>query len=360
MKWDFKTIVAIIAVGLFVFEMIAIGVLGGGSLPFFQKEEEQNVGQVEFSGSIRTYDPFLVIVGGIDNVLMNDLKSLEGVKEITAEQGNTVVLVETRDDVYPTAVYLKSLNITSYSLANIAAPGIVPVLLETGEEVNASFSVPIKIETTPLVPPDTIVNIAMLVAVSENAVVDYGSAYILTEDKTITLDGTIENEMFEYSYDIPWEERNNITEDEFDEYGDVYYQKNSMGFFERELTQNEIVYAKQFDYIEYIDKKSAVFSEDFSDTEQAASDLNVSISFSPSTLTILSNETLNLTYDSSLSYIYTVKIDPSDYLIDENMQVVTLQSTGKINDTEVPISLKGKFVGDVLFEMESVAILEEQ
>jgi len=360
MKWDFKTIVAILAVGLFVLNMVAIGVLGGGKLPFFQEEEKQNIGQVEFSGSIRTYDPFLVIVGGIDNKLMNDLKSMEGVREITAEQGNTVVLVETRDDVYPTAVYLKSLNITSYSLANIASPGIVPVLLETGEEVNASFAVPIKIETTPLVPPDTIVSIAMLVVVSENAVVNYGSAYILTEDKTITLDGTIENEMFEYRYNVPWEERNDIAEEEFDDYGDVYYQKNSMGFFERELTQGEIVGAKQFDYIEYIDKRSAVFSEDFSDVEQAVSDLNVNLSFSPSTLVILSNETLNLSYDGSLSYIYTVKMDPGDYIIDENMQVVTLQSSRKIYDEDVPISLKGKFIGDVLFELETVAILQEQ
>ena len=360
MKWDFKTIVAILAVGLFILNIVAIGVLGGGQLPFFQEEEEQNVGQVEFNGSIRTYDPFLVIVGGIDTALMNDLKSLEGVKEITAEQGNTVILVETRDDVYPTAVYLKSLNVTSYSLANIASPGIVPVLLETGEEVNASFAVPIKIETTPLVPPDTIVNIAMLVAVSENAVVNYGSAYILTEDRTITLDGTIQNELFEYRYDIPWEERNDITEEEFDEYGDVYYQKNSIGFFERELTQGELVGAKQFDYIEYIDKRSAVFSENFTDAEQAISDLNVNVSFSPSTLAILSNETLNLTYDGSLSYIYTVKMEPGDYIIDENMQVVTLQSSRKIYDEEVSISLTGKFVGDVLFELETVAMLEEQ
>jgi len=360
MKWDFKTIVAILAVGLFVLNMVAIGVLGGGQLPFFQEEEQQTLGQVQFNGSIRTYDPYLVVPGGMDSSLMNDLKSMDGVKEITAEQGNTVIFLETRDEVYPTALYLKGLNITAYSLANIASPGIVPVILETGEEINASFSVPIRIETTPLVPPDTIVNIAMLVLVSDNTVINYGSAYILTEEKTITLEGEIQKEMFSYSYNIPWEQRNNISKEQFESYGDVYYQKNNIGFFERELTQQEMLDAKQFDYIEYIDKRSAVFSEEFADYGKVSSDLNVNVSFSPSMLSILTNETMNLTYDGSLSYIYTVKMDPGEYNIDENTQTVNLQSSRKISEDEVLLSLTGKFIGNMLFELETVAILEEQ
>jgi len=360
MKWDFKTIVALLAVGLFILNMVAIGVLGGGTLPFFQDEEQQVMGQIEFNGSIRTYDPYLVIPGGIDTSLMNDLKSMEDVKEITAEQGNTVIVLETRDGVYTTALYLKTLNITAYTLANIAPPGMTPVLLETGEEVNASFSIPIRIETTPLVPPDTIVSIAMLVLVSDNSIVNYGSAYILTEDKTITLEGEITKEMFAYSYNIPWEQRNNVTSEQFESYGDVYYEKSNIGFFGRELTQEEMLAAKQLEYIEYIDKKSAVFSENFADYDRAASDLNVNLSFSPSVLSILANETLNLTYDSSLSYMYTVNMDPGDYIIDENMQTVTLQSHRKIPDNDVLLSLEGKFIGATLFELENVAILEEQ
>jgi len=271
-----------------------------------------------------------------------------------------VIVLETRDGVYTTALYLKTLNITAYTLANIAPPGMTPVLLETGEEVNASFSIPIRIETTPLVPPDTIVSIAMLVLVSDNSIVNYGSAYILTEDKTITLEGEITKEMFAYSYNIPWEQRNNVTSEQFESYGDVYYEKSNIGFFGRELTQEEMLAAKQLEYIEYIDKKSAVFSENFADYDRAASDLNVNLSFSPSVLSILANETLNLTYDSSLSYMYTVNMDPGDYIIDENMQTVTLQSHRKIPDNDVLLSLEGKFIGATLFELENVAILEEQ
>jgi len=360
MKWDFKTIVALLAVGLFVFEIVAIGVLGGGTLPFFEKQEQQVLGQVEFNGSIRTYDPFLVIPGGIDSSLMTDLKSLDGVKEITAEQGDTVILLETRDDVYSTALYLKTLNITSYTLANIAPPGFVPVLLETGETVNATFSVPIKVETTPLVPPDTMVSVAIVVLVSENAIVNYGSAYILTEEKTVSLTGKVENEMFAYVYSIPWEERNNITPDDFEAYGEVYYQKENMGFFDRELTSDEMLAAKQLDYIEYIDKRSAVFSDDFTDSEEAISDLDAGISFLPSMLAIISNETLNITYDSSQSYLYTIRINPGEYTIDENMQVITIESPDEVSASTVPLSLKGKFIGPILFEIESVSISREQ
>lgn len=360
MKWDFKTIVAILAVGLFVLNIVAIGVLGGGQLPFFQEHEEQVLGQVEFNGSIRTYDPFLVVSGGISGNLMNDLRSLEGVRDITAEQGNTVIVLETRDDVYPTAIYLKNENITSYTLANIAPPGLVPVKLETGEEVNANFAVPVKIETTPLVPPDTIVTVSMVVLVSENAIIDYGSVYIKTEQKTVYLDGIVEDEMRRYMYSIPWEERSNITEEEFEEYGDVNYEKDSMGFFDRELTTEEMFTIKQFDYIEYIDKRSAVFSENFTDTEQAISDLGVQITFSASTLEILTDERLYLDYDSSLYYIYTIRLDSSEYTIDEDMQLVTIESEDKIRDDVVPVSLTGKFIGPILFELESVSIVEEQ
>ena len=103
-----KTILALVAVLIFIFSMIGAGMLGSGISLFGGEEENQEIGYAEFSGILRTYDPILVIPGGITLELMNELESLQGVEDVYEEQGNTVIELETRDDVYPTAIYLKN------------------------------------------------------------------------------------------------------------------------------------------------------------------------------------------------------------------------------------------------------------
>ncbi|MFH1222489.1 MAG: hypothetical protein V1492_05390 [Candidatus Micrarchaeota archaeon] len=353
---NWKAALAVLAVLIFIFEIVAFGFIGGSGWSIFgngDNAQAEKLGQVEFKGSIRTYEPILVVpVGRLRGSMFNDIRSMAGVKEVTDEAGNTVIQLETRDDVYPVAAELKKKNITTYSVANIAPPGVATVVLQGGDSINVSFgNVAVRVETEPIVPPDTQVTVTMVVSVLNGQITGYQGALIKTEENVIALRGKVQSELIVYTYSIPWSERNNVDVAALQQYGAVQYDKKNIGFFSSELTQQQIVLAKQFSYVTYIDKKSVVLEENFTDAAKAATDLGSNITFTQSTLTVRTNQTLDLNYTGSSRYAYVVKLEQSDYTVPEALQLITVESDSQLNATEVQLSVRGKFVGNVLIDM---------
>jgi hypothetical protein len=245
-------------------------------------------------------------------------------------------------------------------VANIASPSIIPVVFEDGTTANVTTGdVRIQVETEPLVPPDTQVGLAMLVAVSNSRIIQYGSTFIKTEEKNITLEGALQWTMFEYSYSIPWENRTAVDAKALSaEYGKAEYSRKDVGFFKSELAPAQLIELKKLDYVEYIDKKSVVFSENFTDAAKAESEMNTSMSFQPSSLRIVTNSTANLPYPNEAAYIYSIRLNPENYDIPEHLLNVVITSDRQYDypSATVQVSINGQFIGSTLVTIKEAKI----
>ena len=115
-----KILVVVVAFG-FLTEILAFK----GTVPFIGGDiisSAANItGTTTFNGSIRTYDPFLLVPANTSKALMDQIGTRDGVKSVQLQAEGYVVQTDTRDDVYPLAVYLRSQNVSSVSVANIVS-----------------------------------------------------------------------------------------------------------------------------------------------------------------------------------------------------------------------------------------------
>ncbi len=354
---NWKAILALIAVSILVFELFAMGLLGRGSI-LGNVQEKQLYGETEFQGSIRTYEPFLFIPSkeALSGTMVHEIKALSGVTQLSSEATGTVIYLETRDDVYPVALALKKKNITVYSLANIAAPAEFPVLLENGQTINATGSaVAIRVETQPMIPPDSIVTIKMAVMVENNRIVQYGNALIKTENKMLSFEGEVQKQRIRQMFYIPWDERNDLDTAPLENLT-FQYEKNNLAVFSVELPLEKVMAVRELDYVLYVDKKSAVFAENFTDAERAESDFGVSLAFQPSLLVVESEEGLELPYNSTSLYIYEIKLSLPDYSVPDELRVLTIESSNRITRQKVNVSATVSAVGPVMLNIENAII----
>lgn len=354
---NWKAVLALIAVFILVFELFAMGLLGSGSI-FGKPQEKQAYGGTEFQGSIRTYEPFLFISSKeqLGGNIINEIKEMPGVTQLTTEAGGIIIHLDTRDDVYPVAVALRKKNITAYSLANIAAPAEVPVLLENGQVVNASWSVAaVRAETLAVIPVDSVVTVKMMVLVEDNKIIQYGNAIIKTDEKTLSFEGEVLDEKIRQVFYVPWEKRNDVDLALFENMT-FSYEKSSLAIFSEELPVEKTVLARQLDYVVYVDKKSAVFADNFTDAGRASADLGVPLVFQPSLLTVEGGEEVELPYNSTRSYLYEIKILLPEYYLPEEFQVLEIESREPIAGQKVNMSAMVSAVGPVVLDIENVTL----
>lgn len=309
---DSKQIIVLAVALLFVLSSFFIG----GNFVFRGDTSKENVsGQVVFEGIIRTYDPMLYTESNISNVVVDELRAMEGVQSVVLEGQVYKISTETRDDVYPVAEFLRSKGIISVATANIVAPNKME--MNTGTETtNVTFAQgAIRVVTEPLIDTDESVTVSMLGVAENGFLVGYGSATILFSEKQVQLTATIQSTSAEYIYTIPWEER------DIDAEGD-YTRVDSL-IFGDPLDLGQIMTIKQFDYIEYIDENSAQVKADFVNKTKVEEDLgNISVRFPPSTL--ITQEELD--FDGSALYTYSVILESEEYKIkDKEFEIKTTE-----------------------------------
>lgn len=361
-KFNWKVIVAVLAVAIFIFEIVALGVLGSGSRDSGggTTTGELLTGNAQFNGIIRTYDPLLGTNLQLDTATLDQIRAMNGVKEVTSTQDGTAIITETRDDVYPIGYLLRQKNITVYAIANIVPTSNIEVELENGSKINASAGqVAFRVITEPFVDVDTEVTINMVAQISDGKVINYGSAGIVSEEKKLLTNATVLDIDYIYTYSIPWEKRDSVNVGQLNQYGQVDYKKKNTVFFKQPLTINEVMAKRNISYITYIDQYSIGCSENFTNISRVISDFSgKNITFDSSTLKIASNRSLGLNYSSS-SVVYHYKVSVPAQINGTALEVSEIEfQSDKVYPTNSKINLEitGTVIGNKMVVIRNAAI----
>lgn len=346
---------ALIMILVLVLEPLSRGGLFGGSSTGTVLESGDNVtGTTVFNGTIRTYDPILYMDPITDQALVNELRNLPGVLDVKSETNALVVQTETRDDVFPTATWLRERNITSYSVANIALSSQIEVQTSTGI-VNATvYGGVVRVVAEPLLDAGEQVTVSMVAVISSGQVIDYSSASLLLQPTDIVIDAEVESlEGVVATYLIPWEERNSLDLSAFD---DITYNKVDSIIFTTPLTVSQVLAKKQFSYVTYIDANSAQVESGFDNvTLLEANFQDTPFVLPDSELVLRVDELPELDYSpESVYYSYKLRLADPPYQMDDTM-VLETEEEYELGST-VQISIEALVLGDKVLSVKRVSL----
>lgn len=344
------------------FAVVAIVVLfltetfyfGGGLPNLFKPSNSANVtGVAVFNGTIRTYDPFLFIQGEIPQSVIDKLNTKKEVRSIQQVSGGMMVNLDSRDSVYPVAVFLRENNVTSYSRANIVVDEQIEVQTLTGKVKTFIPNGVIQVVSQPLVDADSVVPIQIGVTLRDDVIISYDSASILEEDVSLTLDAKVVSLSHKtYAYSIPWENRNSLGN--LSAYGEVDYKKVDSIIFTQPLSIDQIVLKKAAPFVLYIDANSAQVEPSFDDLEQLNTTFQgINFVLPPSKLTISTNMTPDLQYNSVVTYSYIVTLTNSTYSFGQNSFLIE-SSVPYEDGSEIKLKIDALTMGDKIISIKRV------
>ncbi len=353
-KNDIIKIAALVVVVGFITELFFIG---GGFTNFnlfaSSSKSKNTTGETIFNGTIRTYDPILVLPLNTSQSIVDQLRITDGVLSVQNDPQGIIVRTETRDDVYPLSMMLSQKNITTYSIANIAVTSQVEVATADGK-INASIpNGVVRVATEPLLDSDNEVSVYMVAVVSEGVVVDYGSASILLNNIEVLVNATLDSLNFKsYTYSIPWEERNNIGD--ISKYGKIDYKKVDLIVFKTPLSAEQILIKKQLPYITYIDSDSAQVESDFTNISLLETNFaDAPFDLPDSKLVIVTNGTPDVKFNHTIKYQYS--LIPKDSGYDFGTLIIDSDKEYEINQTlELNISANG--IGSKILSIKHVGL----
>jgi hypothetical protein len=244
------------------------------------------------------------------------------------------VNTQTRDDVFPIDTYLRSVNVTAYSVANIAATDVIPLDTPLGTVNTTVASGVIRVVTEPIVDSGTPVSVSLVAIESDGVIIDITSANLITQDVTILMDSNVSGlDHVSYSYSIPWENRTSLGN--LSQYGQYTYDQVDSIVFQSPINISQVLEKKAFPFIVYIDTHGAQVDPSFSNLTQVEQDFqDTPFLLPPSTLNIISktNVTPNIPFDPTVSYAYNLTLL-------ENETNYTLPVGSLLVDTNYPIQL---------------------
>jgi hypothetical protein len=353
-KTDILKIVALLVVVGFLAEPLWFG---GGLVTFFgssqQLQSGTNIsGTAVFNGTIRTYDPFLYIEGSIQQSVIDQLNVREEVSGMEQTGNGLLVSVDTRDDVYQLALFLRQINVTSYTRANLIVDQAIEVKTLTGI-VNVTMpSGVVQLICEPLVDADTEVPVTMTATLQNNQIISYEASLIVSTEN-LTANAKVDSiNMTTYTYTIPWDERNSL---DLSKYDNVKYTKVDSIVFTEPLSVSQILAKKSsFSFIEYIDSSSAQVNSSFNDLDQLEEAFgDVGFTLPPSTLVITSDEEPALDYEHTTLYTYSIYVDSTT--IGENYFNIDSAAEYQIED-EIELTIEVLSLGDKVIEIRRVSL----
>jgi len=328
---DKKLLMKILVVGAALLFITSSIRPGSFSLGDSSSGGENITGMVSFDGTIRTYDPYLILESSINDSVIGQIRNMEGVETVTLEAQGYIVKTETRDDVYPISQELFEIGIASYSIANIATPSVM--VMEFGTElINVTAPGVVRVATIPFLDAGSSVSVNMVGIANGGSIIDYHSQSIDSDIVEIEFTAQI-NQLSSkiYSYVVPWEDRNSITEESGD------YVRSDNVLFDPPLSVEQVMIKKQFPYITYIDANSAQILATFDNRSQLEDNFaDVSVIFPNSILTVESDDNPALPFNHTMLYSYNVTLlAPDGYEMDaKNMLYASeVELNGTINAT---------------------------
>ncbi|MDD5339966.1 MAG: hypothetical protein PHV13_01815 [Candidatus ainarchaeum sp.] len=309
------TIVVVAIVVGFITELFYFG--GSYTLDFGGSlAAAKNVtGTAAFNGTIRTYDPVVGIPVNTSQAVLGQVRKMPGVKDVRVQAGIILVDTETRDDVYPLALALRQMNLSPVTIvANIAIPPELEVATSNGTVTASTLNTRgvVRLETEPFVDAGSEVPVAMTAVLSEGMLIDYYSARIVAERRSIIANATVVELLnATFTYSIPWEERD-IDAGSLAGYSYDYRKVNTI-VFSPELNVTSVFMKKALPYVTFIGPASAEVSPDFTNMSAVRGDFaETSVSFPGSTLTVTGKEAPGLAMEpSAVSYAYRLALPQS-------------------------------------------------
>jgi hypothetical protein len=322
-----KILVIIVVIG-FIIEMFAF--TRGPLVTNQQNKETEEIlfGYAEFYGTLRSYQPYLIINNNINKTTQQLIKADKRVEDVRESAAGIVVALKEKRDVVDVYNFLKDMNITSYSDADIELPYFLELNLANGGVVNVSSGgalITKRIE--PFINQNSKIKMRIDIIAKNGVMTGYQSVVILPEKVLLTLNATVKKLYSRaFFYTIPWENRNNINVEELkNNFGkeNVNYSKKDYIVFKRSLNTSEIEEKKNLPYIKFITEKTATVDANFSDKEIVKNDFGDIVEFPASILQIRSNETPNVEYEKNQSFYYVITIKDDNYSLPKELIVET-------------------------------------
>jgi hypothetical protein len=313
-----QIVVVLVVVG-FITELFFFGGFSPGGNKNAPKAGQNITGVASFTGTIRTYDPLLALPTNTDKALLDQVKNRPEVTAVT-QQGNFIIVrTETRDDVFPLAAYLRSRNVSSIAIANIALPPDLQVNTGTAIMNITTMGAIVRVDTEPFLDVDSQVEINMTaIASSDLILIDYQNVQILAKSVKLPLNATISRLTHStYIYTIPWEDRITVLlslSANSSEYS-YSFKANDNLLFSTPITIDQIKAKKLLAYVSYVDSNSATVVPGFDNRTQVEQNFqDTSVTFPVSYLSIIvnpGNYIPDLPYNSSVTYSYSVGLPSS-------------------------------------------------
>ena len=360
MEFTKKTVILLVAVA------IMIGGMFWG-IQFASGQDNQTQGQTlsgtaDFNGTIRIYDPILLIVSEISDPLLTKLRNDERIKAVESTSGGQLLNISTREDVYSVAEMLRSNGVESKGVANIVLPTSLDVRLGNGTLVKVSTgrAGSIKVVTEPLVDADNEVPVTMMAVIINEELVNYNSPIIVSSTVKVNGNASIVSiDGKNYEFTIPWESRAEPDVQSLKEkYGNesVSYERNDLIAFPKKLTVLQQTEIRTLPYVTFISESSALVAQNFTDREQAISDFNnVTIIFPDSLLNIVANETVSLPYNGTSFYSYSVMLpaEMENYSLNNITVQLTSSKVLNVNET-IGVNVQGLAMGSRIVKIRTV------
>lgn len=300
-----KQIVVLAVVLLFILSSFFIG--GGFVFNLPTSGGENITGEMNFNGTIRTYDPVLFIQ---TNDTLSGIENLDGVKTISPQSGYYIVNLETRDDVFPVAEKIRSLGFRPIARANVLAPNNLTLLFGTNVFNISHLGGSILVVTEPVIDSGEIVEVSMIGVTRNNVLIDYQNAFIVFREMNLTLNTSINSNYTIYTYIVPWSERNQINEEN--------YNRSDLILF-NPISTVDVLSKKTLPYVIYVDSKSAVINANFTNETKIIEDFG-NVTFTDSTFQ--SRTPLNLTYENSTKHVYNISLVSNVHLLPINSYLI--------------------------------------
>lgn len=355
-KSDMIKILAILVVVGFLTEIFYFGI---GSRPIQTTESTgiNKTGVAVFNGTIRTYDPLLVISVNTSQAVIDQVRLQSGVQNIRLEPDGYVIDTETRDDVFAIASFLRDMNVSSLSIANVAVTDNIPVETATGIENATAMSGVVRVVTEPLLDVDSEVSVYMIAVVNDGILIDYRSAQIMMQPVDIPLEVRIASlDSKTYMYSIPWESRDSLGN--MSGYGSASYRRLDTVVFTAPLTVGQIMVKKQFPYITYIDASSAQVEPSFTNVSEIALNFqDVNYTLPASTLVITTMETPDLPFNGTVAYSYRLDLSNSSSQYDFGSIPLVFQTDKEhAVDETLALNVTALVIGDKVVSLKSVSL----